>query len=380
MRQRLLLTALLSTTLLSGCASWFESSTGPKPTPLRDVATLQAIKPNWTASGLGNTAAGFTPVYDRGNVIAADKEGRIVVLDASTGRETARFDLKRELVSGVAVAADRLLVGTGSGSLLAVDRHTGKTLWEAPLTSVTLEAAQVGGEVAVVRTNDSRLTGLNVKDGSQLWSVGRLAPQLIVRDTGSMQVVGAEAVLVGMPAGKLVVASLSSGATLWEGVVANARGATELERVTDVVSRPVFNGNDVCAVAYQGRVACFEARTGNLAWAREVSSSRGIALDVKNVYVTGEDGSVSAFDRTSGRNVWKLDDLKNRNISGPVMLGRYVLVADAEGYAHLLSNESGAIVGRLRLDTEGWTGQPVSVGESVLIQGRNGRLSMLSLG
>ncbi len=379
MRQRLLISALLSTSLLAGCASWFDSSSAPKPTPLRDIASLQAVKAKWTSTGLGQVAPGFSPVYDKGNVVVADRNGLVLVLDALSGRETSRFELKRELVSGAAVAGERILLGTGEGTLLAIDRHTGKTLWETPLTSVTLEAAQVGGDTAVVRTNDSRLTGISVKDGSLLWSSTRLQPQLTVRDTGSMQVVGNEAVMVGMPAGKLVVTSLASGTTLWESAVANPRGATELERVTDVVSRPVLNGNDVCAVAYQGRVACFEARTGNLSWAREISSSRGVAMDVKNVYVTGEDGTVSAFDRTSGRNVWKLEDLKNRNVSGPVMLGRYVLVADVDGYAHLLSNESGAIVGRVRMDVDGWTGQPVSLGDSVLVQGRNGRLTMLSL-
>lgn len=62
------------------------------------------------------------------------------------------------------------------------------------------------------------------------------------------------------------------------------------------------------------------------------------------------------------------------------MIGRFVLVVDGEGYAHLLSNESGSIVGRSKIGTSGPVNQPVSLGSSALIQGQDGRLAMLNLG
>ena len=206
-----------------------------------------------------------------------------------------------------------------------------------------------------------------------------MLPQLTVRNNGSMQAVGKEAVMVGQAGGRLDIINPQTGNPLWQGAVANPRGATELERMTDVTSRPVFDGGQVCAVAYQGRVACFEARSGNLLWAREISSSRGLAVDGRNVYVTAEDGSVWAFDRGTGRNLWKTDDLKYRDVTGPALLGRFVLVGDGEGYAHLLSNESGSIVGRVKVGS-GLANQPVSLGSSALMQGKDGRLALLTLG
>ncbi|RBH33836.1 outer membrane protein assembly factor BamB, partial [Pseudomonas sp. MWU13-2860] len=118
---------------------------------------------------------------------------------------------------------------------------------------------------------------------------------------------------------------------------------------------------------------------GNLLWAREISSSRGLAVDGRNVYVTAEDGSVWAFDRGTGRNLWKTDDLKYRDVTGPALLGHFVLVGDGEGYAHLLSNESGSIVGRVKVGS-GLANQPVSLGSSALMQGKDGRLALLTLG
>jgi outer membrane protein assembly factor BamB len=379
MRHRLLL-ALLSTSMLGGCATWFESSSRPAPTELTAIHAAQALQIKWSNSLSQAPAGSFLPVYDRGEIVVSDPDGLIRTYNADTGRQAGQLKLKRALTSGVAVTASLFLVGTADGTLLAVNRTDGAVVWEQKLTSVTLEAPVTGAQVVMVRSNDDRVTGFSLADGKQLWSVAHFMPQLTVQNTGSLNAVASEVVLAGLAGGKLQVLSQDSGNVLWESVVATPKGATELERITDVVSRPQFNGGQVCATAYQGRVACFDAKSGNLMWARDLSSSRPLVMDDRNVYVSAEDDSVWAFDRMTGRNVWKQDALKYRSLSGPAMLGRFVLVVDAQGVAHLLSNENGSIVGRTDVGTEGQTGQPVSLGSSALIKGSNGRLVMLSLG
>ena len=57
------------------------------------------------------------------------------------------------------------------------------------------------------------------------------------------------------------------------------------------------------------------------------------------------------------------------------MLGRFVVVTDGEGWAHLLSNESGDLLARTRT---GVTGEPVAAGNALVVQG-DGRLAQLGL-
>ncbi|WP_028536878.1 outer membrane protein assembly factor BamB [Paludibacterium yongneupense] len=380
MRRRLLLTVVLSTSLLAGCASWFESSTRQAATPLKPVHELQAMKVKWSVSVGQTPSDSFVPVYDRGNVIATSAAGVVLTIDSLTGRVVSKSDTGRMLSASVTVNDDLMFAVTRDGHLLAIDRASGKTRWDQALTSVALEPAQAGSKVVIVRSSDGRVTGFALADGKQLWSQTHVLPALTVRDTGSMALVGSDVALIGQAAGKVSVLGQDAGNIAWEAAVSTPKGATELERITDVVSRPVFDNGQICAVAYQGRVACFDAHNGQLQWGREISSSRGIALDAQHVYVTDENGSILSYDRNTGRNVWKQDDIKYRNVSGPAMLGRYILVTDSAGYAHLLSNENGSLVGRIRLGTSGQTGQPVSLGDSALIQGLDGRLVMLSLG
>ena len=82
--------------------------------------------------------------------------------------------------------------------------------------------------------------------------------------------------------------ALNNGAALWESNVALPRGATELERVSDVVGPLAMDDKRICAAAYQGRVACFDAERGNGIWARDVSALRGVDMDARMVYVADE--------------------------------------------------------------------------------------------
>ena len=82
-------------------------------------------------------------------------------------------------------------------------------------------------------------------------------------------------VIVGGGAAGLV---LATGLPRFEVVVGEPRGATELERVTDIAGTPVIFENDVCAVSYQGRVACFDALTGAPHWSKPTSSDKGVAV------------------------------------------------------------------------------------------------------
>ena len=103
--------------------------------------------------------------------------------------------------------------------------------------------------------------------------------------------------------------------------MATPKGATELERIADVTSLPVVEERQVCAAAYQGRVACFEVIRGTLVWSRDFSSLAGITVDNRYLFVTDDKGAIHALDKSTGASVWKQDKLGGRFPSG-LPLGR----------------------------------------------------------
>lgn len=365
---------ILSLPLVLTACSTLESlnpfaSSGPK------MAELQPIKATATVNALWRESVGksglytFTPAVVRSTVYTAANNGDVVRID--DGKAVWKINVGQSLSGGVA-ATDRLVVvGSPKGDVLAFDSADGKLRWKAKATSEILSPAVIGEGLVIVRSGDNRLMAYDAEDGRRKWIYQRPVPALALR-VHAAPVIDGKYVFIGFPGGKLIAVSLANGAAVWEGAVALPKGATELDRVADITSSPVIFGRLICAVAYQGRIACFEMGNGSQAWARDMSSAVGMTIDGRYVYVTDDKGAVHALDLASGASLWKQDKLFMRNVTAPVVRRGLVVVADTEGVVHFLNRDDGSFVARLTTDGSPVTAPPQGLGSSVLIQTNKG--------
>jgi len=230
----------------------------------------------------------------------------------------------------------------------------------------------------VARSIDNRIVGFDARTGEKKWTVQKAVPPLTLRTAPGMIVAGTD-VIVAQPGGKLSALILATGAPRWDVEVGVARGATELERVTDIGGAPVLFEQDVCAVSYQGRVGCFDLATGSARWTRELSSDVGVAVDQRFVFASDDKGGLNAFARDTGSNSWKNDKLSFRRLSTPLSYGRAVAVGDYEGYVHFLSREDGTFLARAATDGSPIVGTPLVAGTNLIFQTQNGTVTAIAV-
>jgi len=247
----------------------------------------------------------LAPVFYNDAIYAASSGGELTRFDPVTGNVVWGIDTQHRLSGGVGGNEEMLLVGTFKGKVLAYD-DKGNLLWESQVTSEILSPPQVENGVVVVRTGESRIFGLDATSGKRKWVYQGSTPSLTVRSFAGVLLKGG-GVFAGFAGGKLVAIQLSNGKVGWEVAVSKPRGVTELERITDITSLPVADERQICAVAYRGRVTCFEISSGTQIWTRDISSSAGLAMDNRNVYVSEDNGSVVAYDKDHGTILWKKD-------------------------------------------------------------------------
>ena len=358
--------------------NWFGSrSPAPEMAQLAPLTNTVDVSTLWQANIGNSQQAVFSPAVAGDSVYAAAYDGAITRLDAGSGKQLWRINAGERLTGGVGSDGKLVAVGSGKGEVLAFDTN-GTALWKAQVSSEVLAAPQVADDVVVVRSADGRIFGLDAKDGKRKWYYQRATPALTVRSPVGISIFRGVA-YAGFAGGKLVAINLDNGAVRWEATVALPRGTTELERVTDVIGLPVVTEREVCAVAYQGRIGCFDLATGQAVWGREMSSTSGLSLDARYAFVSDDKGAVHALDRIGGTSVWKQDKLRLRNLSAPLALGREIVVADIQGYVHFLARDSGAFVGRVATDGSPVSTNPVMLPNGgFLIQSRNGGLYAFS--
>lgn len=363
--------ALLTTALLAGCSG----DSKIKPAELTPFTASTELVEGWNVSVGKAGDFVLTPAVIDNSVFAAGRDGTLARFDK--GREVWRIDVGDKLSGGVGSDGRLVVVGTPKGDVHAYDAETGKPVWKARVSSEVLAAPAVGEGLVVVRSGDSRIAALDAKDGKRRWLFQRATPTLSLR-THVGVLLGQRVVVAGFPGGKLIALNNQTGAQIWEVTVALPKGATELERIADLASAPVVQGRDICAVAFQGRVACFDIATGNMNWSRDVSSSTGLDMDDRRLYVSDDKGTVHAFSRDTGASVWKQDRLFMRNLTRPVVVGRRVAVADFQGVVHLLDTETGEFVARVKTDGSPVRAELQRFGDGLLVQTRDGGLYAFS--
>lgn len=374
---------------ISGCTSLTDLKTDiservfgrDEADPPAELVNFKAtLKPTivWTAK-LGESAlADFIPAAADGFVYAASGNGDIAKVDALKGKQVWKINAGEPLTGGVGLGNQLVLVGTPKGYVLAYDLD-GKLLWKSKVSSEVLSAPQVEQDVVVVRCGDSRIFGLNAKDGARKWIYERATPTLTLRSSAGVTISDG-AVYAGFAGGKLVALKADDGKILWEASVALPKGTTELERIADITSLPVVDGPLVYAVAYQGRVAAVERATGRVTWTRDISSYTGLGAEEARVYVSHSTGAVFSLDYSSGRTFWRQPDLKNRQLSAPLPMGGVVAVGDVEGYVHFMDRDEGNFVARLQTEKSPVMPQPVALGTNgFLVQTRKGGLFAISV-
>jgi outer membrane protein assembly factor BamB len=376
MRSLFLPVGLAALLIAAGCSK--DKDVEP-PAALVNFPAKLPVKKLW-GEGVGGgkkqlvLRLGLGPTVDNGVVFAASHKGEVLAASLETGRHIWVKKLKIPISAGPGAGAGLVVVGSSKGAVVALDGATGREVWRSRMNSELLSAPAVGEKVVVLRSVDGRLHGLDAHSGKELWSVEQQVPRLSLRGTAT-PIIAKEVAISGFDNGKVMAVSINSGDTVWDTALASPHGRTELDRLVDVDSAVRTVGDNVFATGFQGRTAMLALDSGQIWWAHDMSSYRGLAVDDENIYVTQSDGIVVALRQRDGSELWRNQKLKLRRLSAPVLTSSAVAVADFQGYLHWLDKTSGELVARQRIAKERVSNSPVAVGDTIVVLTDGGKLA-----
>ncbi len=386
MKQIFVITVLILSSLsLTGCG-WTDSFFGGEdnsipPTELTEFSETAQVHALWSKStgvGLNEAFVNLQPAISDDSIFTVDREGQLSSISRA-GNINWQIELDMTITGGVGFGQELLIVGNNRGEIIVLDAQDGSLKWKKSLSSVMLSAPLLQDDVLIVRTGDGRIYGLSTDDGKQIWVYDRGVPVLTLRGNSSPIIGGRELVFTGFDSGKVAAIGVKHGRLLWEANASVPRGRSDLERLVDIDANMLLIGRVLYVVTYQGRIVAIDALEGEVLWAKEMSSYAGITADGQYIFVTDSDSNLWAVDRVSGNMLWKQDKLAYRKLTAPVAIGDYILVGDFEGYVHLISQDDGALVGRKKIDDDGFHVQPQVEDDTVYIYGNSGKLAALQI-
>lgn len=376
---------LLVLSALTACGSsgkdsgFFKEEVAAKKPKISNQTSLQR---NWRVglgAKIGVGDAILSPALLGDYVYAASTNGRVEKRQASNGKQVWQKRFKKQTITaGVGVGGGLVLVATDQGKVYALNQDDGEVAWEVRLSSEILASPVIDGDVVVARTGDGKVYGLASYDGEVLWTISRQLPRLTLRGD-SRPLIFAGAVFAGFADGTLAAVEAKSGRALWDFPISFARGASEIDRLSDVDTDPLLVGNYIYVSSYQEVTHALNIKEQRIEWSADVSSFNPLSYDAAYLYVSDKSGVVHQIDRSDGSKSWSQDGLRLRDVSAPIAVGPYVLVSDGDGVLFVIEKRSGEFVGRHSLGAKTIVGEAIVDGDSVIFIDSGGKLQSLQI-
>ena len=353
------------------------SSRVRKPAELTTVTNQFDLQPVWSTSVGASEGFNFHPIVAGDAVYAASHRGNLAKIDLATGNKSWEASVPERLSVGPGSDGRTTVAVTTKGTVYAYD-DTGKQIWKVSVGSEVLSEPVVAGGVVIVRALDNRFIGLDAQTGAKKWTYQRQQSALSLRVGYGMLAINNEVIVTGFAGGRFGMIAIANGGLVWETPVSFPKGFSEIERLNDVTAKPSMEGEILCAVSYQGRIGCGQARTGNLLWFKDYSSYTGTSQSTDMVFSANDKSYVTAFATKDGTQVWENTQLTYRDVGESLAVGRVLLMGDAQGYIHAFSQANGEMVARIRHDSSPISAAPIAVGGLILIQSQGGKIAAYS--
>ena len=363
-------TAALLVTSLMGCSLWGGATDTPKPIELGINVPVLGVRQAWIAHVGPQDGAQLVPHVNGTTITLASRDGVVAAIDARTGGDVWRSNLREPLAAGVGSNGRWTAVVSQGNELVVLE--AGQEQWRQRLGAQVYTSPLVAGNRVFVLAADRSMMAFDAANGRRLWSQSRLGEPLILRQPGILLAVG-DNLLAGV-SGRLVGLNPDNGAGRWEVPLASPRGTNDVERLVELVGPASRVAESVCVRAFQATVGCVDTARATVKWTQISSGIVGLDGDEAALYGAQSNGVVTAWGRNDGSRIWSSERLQYRHLTAPLLLGRSVVVGDESGLVHFLSREDGSPLNRLVTDGSGIVIAPVVAADTLVVVTRKGNI------
>ena len=345
--------AILSVAMV-GCSSNKVKVEKVKPNPLPKL--VQATSLTEVFSHKVSASSEQDPLrlrldVDNGVVFAMNPKGEVAAYKGKQRLWETKVT-KQELTSGVEAADGLVVVASRKGQVFALDQQTGEQKWTAQLSGAVISPALIQTGRVILVANDGTVFALDEATGQQAWTYKMANAAFSLRGQASPVSLDPRTIAVASSNGYLYAIDSLTGAPRMQRRVAVSDGRSDIQRLVDIDAEPVVAGQYVVTNSFQGQVTVLDLAAQRVAWSVDASSINRPEVAENKVFVAQRDGKLKAFDLATGQELWENEQLLNRNLSNPVLLGQQLVVGDLDGVLHLIDPNTGTLVGRAKTSGE----------------------------
>lgn len=329
------------------------------------------------------------PVVAGGVVYTLDAE-TLVTATSTSGQQVWQKDLRPDrdpggqaTGGGLAYNDGRVYVSLGYGVLVALDAASGAELWRQQLRGTASGTPTVFDGLIYLTAGDDRGIALTADDGRLRWTLTATPDSTNVLGAPAPAVSG-DLAIFAFGSGEVQAVFRRGGLRRWDASVRGERLGSALGNVGDVTAPPVVANGRVYVGNQSGRLVALNLDSGARIWTANEGAEGNIIPVGGSVFVISDLNELLRLDASDGSRIWGVqmerfvkDNPKRRSEivahHGPVLAGGRLHVASNDGFLRSYDPRSGALLSSVEIPG-GATSDPVVAGGVLYVVSTKGQL------
>lgn len=273
-----------------------------------------------------------------GAVYVATDDGRVHAFDRA-GQPLWTYEVGGSFDAGPTYADGRVYVSSAKGKLLALDAASGRLLWSYATGDELVTQPAVGGGLVFATGSSDTLFAVDQETGAWKWQYRREAPgEFTIRGAARPLFVSGQ-VFAGFADGYAVSLTAADGTVRW------AKDLGQGKQYADVDAGPLADEmGRVYFASFATGLFALDRDTGAIAWTVALPGVTALALDPAAGRIhAGGAGFLNALHAADGSVRWKLSLGQDRAVTGLSMANNLLLASTGSGPLLFLDAGSGEL-------------------------------------
>ncbi len=234
-----------------------------------------------------------SPTVHAGVVYFGADDGRVYALKAADGKVLWTLEVGERVVASPAVSGSLLIIGVHSkaaalaenledGAVVALNRITGKKVWQYDMRGSVWSSAVIDGETAIIGNDNRQVMAMKAGNGKVLWE---FAADGWVRTTPALY---DGKIYFGTNGGRLYAVDAKTGVKTWE-----------FEAEASITGSPIITPKYVILASKDYKVYVLDRLTGKKLWEQDTGYilSATPLVTANLIIVPSEDGFIYAYGK-----------------------------------------------------------------------------------
>lgn len=251
--------------------------------------------------------------------VIGDLDGIVYAYEASSGKPLWKYQTGAEIGAGVAILEKSVLVSSQDGLLYAIDPKTGMLQWKYETGDQIRCRPTIASDRTFLGGCDASLHAVAISDGK-----AASEPMPLDGPTGSTPAVLGDRAFLPTQTGSVLAFNWKTGKQLWS--------YADPDRPEEFRNSAAVTDDHVVVASKNRSVLSLDPDTGNVQWSTTLRkrADGSPVIAGKDVWVAAADGRLYRLSLEDGTIQWQFEE-RGSFIAPPAVAGNHLIVANDKG-------------------------------------------------